>query len=780
MRSILTKFQIQRDKLNTWNTLQTGLVCTSLFIVISIWLLVFQRVEYEKQNTLEAATVSNKTLNFIVAENISQLMNRSEIYKLIAINWFNVNQVEAEAKILAILASDPVFTRVAIFNQDGSLGFATSPSSSDNELKPFIRDLVAMGQSNPSSSMKVGEISPNLFEAWQLPLLIPILNQETQNGAVLIVVDLGYALNLYLDIDIGESGVIHLLNNNGKELVRVKRGGLEILSSKWNNLGVNQYLQKESWVGQLAIDGYQRIVSLKNASPYPFSILVSREIKEVLSDHDSLSTKYYVVLCIFSSILIGAAFWLIKLIQTQKISFALLETSELEKSHLIKKLEIERSMAIDVASKDHLTGLYNRRIFMELGSSHLTRSKRSRKFSAVIFIDLDRFKSINDSLGHHIGDLLLKTIGTKLKQLLRESDIVSRFGGDEFVVMLTELEKEQDVVEITEKIVIAISAPCLDLDGHNLQILPSIGVAISPRDGQDLSMLIRHADLAMYQSKQSKSGSYTFFDPSLNSSNVLQFELEQRFNSAIANDEFVLHFQPKVEIGHYEIVGLEALVRWNHPEHGLIFPNDFIPLAENTGHIVELGMWVIKAACRQVSVWKERNIPIVPIAVNISAQQLKDKYLINHLNDCINRYGLTAQDIEIEITESCLIENFDSVKAKLKLIKASGIKIALDDFGNGFSSLSYIKTLPIDIIKIDRAFISDIKNNHDDAIIVNSTITLAHNLGKKIIAEGVETIEQLVHLKTAGCDQVQGYYFSRPLDVQSIEKLLIEKTLEPQ
>lgn len=596
----------------------------------------------------------------------------------------------------------------------------------------------------------------------------------------MIVVDLGYALNLYLDIDIGASGIIHLLNNNGKDLVRVKRGGLEILSDKWNNFGINQYLQRDSWEGQLLIDGSQRIVSLKNVSPYPFSILVSRDIKEVLSDHDSLATKYYVILSIFTSILIGAAFWLIKLIQTQKISFGLLEASELEKSNLIAKLEMERSMAIDIASKDYLTGLYNRRIFMDLGSSHLSRSKRSRKFSAVIFIDLDRFKSINDSLGHYIGDLLLKTIGTRLNQLLRASDIVSRFGGDEFVVMLTELEKEQDIVEITEKIVMAVSAPCLDLDGHNLQILPSIGVAISPRDGQDLSMLIKHADLAMYQSKQSKTGSYTFFDPSLNSSNIMQFELEQRFNMAIANNEFVLHFQPKVEIGDFEIVGLEALIRWNHPHHGLIFPNDFIPLAENTGHIVELGRWVINAVCRQISLWKQRNIPIVPIAVNISAQQLRDEGLVNYINSRINRYELRSQDIEIEITESSLIENFDLVKAKLKRIKTSGIKIALDDFGNGFSSLSYIKTLPIDVIKIDKAFISDIKNNHDDAIIVNSTITLAHNLGKKIIAEGVETIEQLVHLKTAGCDQVQGYYFSRPLDAKHIEKLLIEKTLEPQ
>lgn len=766
------------QQLSIWNILQWGFFSIAFFVVISMWLFALQRIDYDKEIALQNANLTNKNLNLIVAENFTQLLSRSDIYKLIAHSWLTLSPAEAESKIKAILASDQVFTRIAIFDENGKIRFASSPSKGDARLKPEVMRLLNHQQRWQVPVMSVGEISSESSELWHIPLLIPIFNHENKNGVLLIILDLGYALKLYQNIDIGETGIIHLLKSNGQELVQVRRSGIEIMNPNWMKLALDaKHLSDDNWVGEIKIHEAPSMASLKHIQPYPFYILVSREINDILREHQSLKQKYFVVLTLFSLMLLGGAFWLNLMMQWQRRSFNMLAKSEDEKNLLIANLEGERSRALDIASKDHLTGLCNRRMFMELGASHLIRNKRARSFSAVLFIDLDRFKSINDSLGHHIGDLLLKTVATRLQQMLRASDITSRFGGDEFVIMLTELEKESDVVEIAEKIVSTIAAPCLNLDGHDIQILASIGIAISPRDGNDLQALIRHADLAMYQAKQSKSGSYAFFDPSLNSTNILQFELEQRFTSALLNDEFVLHFQPKVEVSGFKIVGLEALIRWNHPQQGLIYPSEFIPLAENTGHILDLGMWVIRAACQQIRLWKDKQIPVVRVAVNVSAQQLKDDTLAGYIDACIKKFGLAHQDLEIEITETSLIDNFDEVKSKLKKIKATGVTVALDDFGNGFSSLSYIKTLPIDVIKIDKAFIADIKNSHDDAIIVNSTITLAHNLGKQVVAEGVETIDQLVHLKTAGCDQVQGYYFSRAVSAEKAEALMIKEVL---
>ena len=290
---------------------------------------------------------------------------------------------------------------------------------------------------------------------------------------------------------------------------------------------------------------------------------------------------------------------------------------------------------------------------------------------------------------------------------------------------------------------------------------------------------MKNADLAMYQSKRSKNRSYTFFDASLNTENILDFSLEQHFSAAIKNGEFVLHFQPKIDLSSYRIVGLEALIRWQHPEHDLIFPGTFIPLAENAGHIVELGDWVVEASCRQISAWKAAGIPIVPVAINVSGQQLNSDALSKHLAECLNRHGLEAKCLQIEVTESSLVSNLETARTILEQLAGSGIHIALDDFGTGFSSLGYIKDLPIHTIKIDRSFITNIRNNHDDAVIVASTIALAHNLGMRVVAEGVETSEQLVYLKTSGCDEVQGYLFSRPLPDDQIRPLLIQEKLCP-
>lgn len=332
---------------------------------------------------------------------------------------------------------------------------------------------------------------------------------------------------------------------------------------------------------------------------------------------------------------------------------------------------------------------------------------------------------------------------------------------------------------IAEKILTQVSQAVEIQPGHTIQISPSIGIAIFPRDGHNFEMLCKNADAAMYASKRLGRSTYTYYDASLNPSSEHRLTLERHLPKAIAQGELVLHFQPKVRLSDFRIIGLEALVRWQHPVLGLIYPNDFIPLAEETGLIVELGDWVAAASCRQQAQWQSEGIDCVPIALNMSALQLQREKLPRRLEKLLLAHGLKGNALSIEITETVLLDSLDRAGKVLRKLESMGMQISLDDFGSGFSNLGYVRTLPIHHIKIDKQFIRDIRNSPDDAILVTSIISLAHNLGMQVIAEGVETLEQLIHLKTAGCDQAQGYYLSRPVPAADIRALLMTGTLLP-
>ena len=358
--------------------------------------------------------------------------------------------------------------------------------------------------------------------------------------------------------------------------------------------------------------------------------------------------------------------------------------------------------------------------------------------------------------------------------------MVARLGGDEFAVLLTGLDSVDDIALIASKLVEQVSILCVDLAGHDVAISPSIGIAVFPSDGHDVETLSRHADAAMYKSKHAGRGCYTFYEPALNPVSERLFELEQRLPQAIAEGELVLHFQPKVRLSNFQIVGFEALVRWEHPEYGLIYPDEFIPIAESTGLDVALGDWVAKASCQQLANWQAEGLTPVPIAINVSARQLRDEQLPQRISACLATHQIAASLLEVEITESSLVESVEIASRVLIALERMGIKIALDDFGNGYSSFGYIRTLPIHVIKIDRSFINEIRNKPDDAAIVASMVTLAHNLKKKVVAEGVELHEQLVYLKSVHCDEVQGYYLSRPVPPKAARQLLIQSFLMPQ
>ncbi|HWZ48395.1 MAG TPA: EAL domain-containing protein, partial [Herbaspirillum sp.] len=365
-------------------------------------------------------------------------------------------------------------------------------------------------------------------------------------------------------------------------------------------------------------------------------------------------------------------------------------------------------------------------------------------------------------------------VAGRLRGVLREYDLLARIGGDEFVILVSELATEKQIAEIAAKLVAAVCAPYPDLGGHDVHTAPSIGIAIYPRDGQNIDALMTNADSAMYSAKATGSGTFRFYDASLNESAARWVELLARFKQALRENEFCLHYQPKVDLQNFDIVGIEALVRWQHPEHGLIYPSEFISLAEEHDLIVPLGHWVIEAACKQLALWREMHIPLLPVAINVSAKQLRDNLLVDTVLGALKRYALPAELLEIEITESCIIDDMDIARSILEQLRTAGLKISLDDYGTGYSDLSHMKRLPIYAVKIDRSFVRDIRNDNNDAVIVASIVSLAHNLNLKVIAEGVESKEQLMHLKIAGCDQVQGFYLQRPVPAAEIERTLVQ------
>ncbi|MBU5637113.1 EAL domain-containing protein [Geomonas sp. Red69] len=421
-----------------------------------------------------------------------------------------------------------------------------------------------------------------------------------------------------------------------------------------------------------------------------------------------------------------------------------------------------------LAHTDTLTSLPNRHTLVERLTQALEQAKRGEHMLAVLFVDLDRFKMINDTLGHHVGDLLLMEVASRLKGSLRAEDVVARFGGDEFVVVQPRIRSQVEPAHLAEKILKTVAAPYF-LDNNTVYTSPSIGISVFPSDGMTVAELFKNADAAMYHAKAAGRNTYQMFTSEMHTAARQRLAIENSLRSAVANDQFVLHYQPQVEPASGRLVGLEALVRWQNPDDGLVFPDRFIPVAEETGLILEIGRHVFEKACQQAVRWREAGLPPVKIAVNLSARQLRQPDLPEMLSEIMKNCGADPGMIELEVTESMTMERpVESVRI-LGALKAMGIGLAIDDFGTGYSSLSYLKLFPVDKLKIDRSFVKDIEVDPDDAAIASATIAMAHTLGKKVVAEGVETEAQLEFLVRHGCDIIQGYLFSKPLSAEDAE-----------
>jgi diguanylate cyclase (GGDEF)-like protein len=418
-----------------------------------------------------------------------------------------------------------------------------------------------------------------------------------------------------------------------------------------------------------------------------------------------------------------------------------------------------------LAHYDQLTGLPNRTHWNERAHSELRTAARHRDQLAIFFLDLDHFKAINDSLGHGIGDQLLSAVGARLSSCLRDSDFLARLGGDEFVVMLPRLAHREDASQVATKLIDALQIPVI-IGNHELSVSTSIGIALYPEDGEDVSTLLKHADIAMYKAKNEGRNTFSYFTADMDAHALEHLMLENGLRRAIERDELRLHFQPQVAAKDGRLLGCEALVRWQHPEHGLLMPGRFIQIAEDSGLIQSLGEWVLHKACEQQVAWEKQGIHVA-MAVNISALQFRKSDFTESVRRILEETGARASDIELELTESTLMQPTTEVLAKMQRLRNLGLHLALDDFGTGYSSLSYLKRLPIHRLKIDRSFVRDLPDDSEDAAIALATLSLAHNLGMEVVAEGVETEEQRNFLIAHGCPVMQGYLFSRPLPAEA-------------
>lgn len=425
-----------------------------------------------------------------------------------------------------------------------------------------------------------------------------------------------------------------------------------------------------------------------------------------------------------------------------------------------------------LAHYDDLTGLANRNLFTHHLTHALARVDRYSKCLGILFIDLDRFKIINDTLGHDTGDIVLKTIARRLSECMRSADLVARLGGDEFVVVVEEVESQAQVAEVAAKLLAIIDQPVL-YQGQELALTASIGIAVYPEDGRDLQTLLKHADIAMYRAKDQGKNRFAFYSSGMNDPDVDRLSLETRLKKAVLEqNQFVLHYQPKVSIRDGRITGAEGLVRWLSPDRGLVPPVEFIPLAEETGLITAIGEWVLETACHQAAEWERKGLPPLRIAVNLSARQLYSPGFVDTVRRILEESGVRPGAIELELTESVMMQNVQLVADLLMELKLLGLHIAVDDFGTGYSSLSYLKRLPLDALKVDRSFVRDVPRDADDVAITSAVIALAHSLRLKVVAEGVETEAQLSFLRDRECDEIQGFLFSKPVPAEDFEDLL--------
>jgi diguanylate cyclase (GGDEF)-like protein len=588
------------------------------------------------------------------------------------------------------------------------------------------------------------------------------------DGVVIVAVDADFFVSGYETAKFGEHGVLGLLGTDG--VFRVRRSGDSVVSGDAIDYAAavaGADAETDVAVTLSSWDGVRRWTSARELYGFPVAVLVGLSVDEQMAGAHA-EMRYTIGWAVFGSLLVVVITGLLGRMSWQLVQGRVRE-SEAKLKHA-QRVEY-------LAYHDGLTGLPNRSMFSKTLSQSISEAHRYERRLAVAFLDLDRFKQINDTLGHEAGDQLLKEVATRLKGCVRDSDTVARLGGDEFVVLLPELEDEKFAAIVAQKILAAAARP-FNLMGQEFRVTASIGISTYPQDGLDEQTLTKNADIAMYQAKAEGKNNFQFYSEKLNANSLERLTLESSLRHALERNEFKLFYQAKRDIASGRITGMEALLRWVHPDLGIVAPMQFIPAAEETGLIVPIGKWVLKTACLQSIAWQRQGLPALCIAINMTARQFLDEQLLADVASILAETGMDSRLLEIELNESLLIHDVESTMRILTGLKALGVRIAVDDFGTGYSSLAMLQRFPLDTIKIDRSVMRDFLGTTHDTGLADAIIAMGKSLSLTVVAQGVETKEQAEHLRLHACDELQGFYFKRPLPADEFTQLLRDQAPE--
>ena len=727
-----------------------------------IWGVTFQLIRVERASArAAAATATAELVNTYEAQVVRALREIDQTVKFVKYVYETrgTGAALSELKARALLPPELIFV-VRIVNSDG--GVVASTRSAQALPGPNSQYLSALRNSDTLwiAQPRKNPASPD----WTLQFGRRLNTAEGRfAGAVLLAVDASYFVSGYDASQLGQHGLLGLLGTDG--VFRARRTAETLTAGDAVNYaaavpGADQAdptvsLSNNSW------DGVRRYTGAQQLYEFPLAVIVGLSEEEQLAAVERSARVYLWRAAIGSGLLVLVSTLL------GRLSWQLARSRERE-----SEAKVQHAQRVEyLAYHDGLTALPNRSLFNKLLSQAIRRARRYEGQLAVAFIDLDRFKQINDTLGHEAGDELLKEVANRLKACLRDSDTVARLGGDEFVVLLTDLGEEQYAATVARKIITAIARPFVLL-GQEFHVTASIGISTYPQDAQDEHTLTKNADMAMYQAKEDGKNTFQFYCEKLNANSLERLTLESSLRHALERQEFELHYQARRDRVTGQITGMEALLRWQHPDLGIVAPMQFLPLAEETGLIVPIGRWVLRTACRQNVNWQRQGLPRLSIAVNLSARQFGDEHLLRDIAAIVEETGMEAGLLEVEVHESLLIRDVENTLRILTALKAMGVKIAIDDFGTGYSSLATLQRFPLDTIKIDRSFVRDLALRNDPSTVTEAIIAMGKSLSLTVVAQGVETKEQAELLRERACDEFQGFYFSKPVSAQQFTELL--------
>ena len=736
-------------------------------LLIAIWGTAFSVLKIRGQSAEHAAQVSSRELLGTYEAQVVRALGQIDQALNLVKFWprqITGRHTLAELKDKGLLPPDLLFV-VSIADAAGVIVESTRPIEIND-----VADQDIFRKQRDSETFYVARLHGGPAEGAKLQFSRRLNSSSgTFDGVVIVAVDADYFVSGYDAAKLGERGVLGLLGVDG--VFRVRRSGESVVlgdptdySAMLTATGVEGgevAVTTNSW------DDVRRWTSARELYGFPLAVLVGLSVDEQMAGAHA-QMRDTVGLAVIGSVLVVLLTALLGRMNWQ-LAQGRARESETKLAHA-KHVEY-------IAYHDALTGLANRAMFSNCLSQSISEAGRYERRLAVAFLDLDRFKQINDTLGHDAGDQLLKEVASRIKGCIRESDTVARLGGDEFVVLLPELDDEAYAAVVAKKILAAAARP-FNVMGQEFRVTASIGISTFPHDGLDEQTLTKNADIAMYQAKAEGRNNFKYYSQKLNANTLERLALESSLRHALERDEFRVFYQAKRDIASGRITGMEALLRWVHPDLGTVAPMQFIPLAEETGLILPIGRWVLKTVCMQSMAWQRQGLPALSIAVNMTSRQFLDEQLLSDVGSILAETGMDPQLLEIELNESLLIRDVGTTLRILTGLKALGIRIAVDDFGTGYSSLAMLQRFPLDTVKIDRSLMHDFLDSSDTTGLADAIIAMGKTLSLTVVAQGVETKEQAEHLRLHACDELQGFYFKKPLPVDEFTQLLRDQASE--